>query len=637
MFEFVQKHKRWMQGALLVVIVPSFALFGIDAYFNNSGTGGAVAKVGSASISDLEYSQALRQAQEKMREMMRNNPDPSVLNSPQFKESVLNELVDRRVALNQARKSGLAVSAPDLQKVIIQFEVFRDESGKFSVDRYRQLLRNQGMSEAAFEDDLRNGVMLGQAQNVYAGSAFIPDSVVERLLRIREQEREVSQVVFNPAEYIKQIKVSAADVEKYYADHSSEFQIPERVKVDYVVLSVDAAERSVQVTDDELKKIYEESKEARFATPEERHASHILIAAPATASADEKTKAKAAAEDIYKQVKAAPAKFGELARKYSKDPGSAEKGGDLGSFGRGLMVKPFDDALFSMKSGDIVGPVETQYGYHIIRLDGIKGGQVTPFEKVKAQLADEVRKAKAGKAFTDAAEKFNDVVYEQFDSLQPAADTFKLTVQKSDWVSRAGGNMNPMFNNEKLLAALFSEEVLKNKHNTAAIEAQPNTLMAARVTEHQPAAALPIAEVRQDIQRHLESEIAMKQAETDGKAALDSLLKGQDPKAKLAWSAPQNVSLQKRQGLHAEGAKAVFGADTGKLPAYVGVPAPQGKFVVYRISKVKDVTQIDPAQKKALAKQLAQMAGQEQYQAYVASLREQANVKIDRKKLDQGS
>jgi peptidyl-prolyl cis-trans isomerase D len=637
MFEFVQKHKRWMQGALLVIIVPSFALFGIDVYFRNSGTGGAVAKVGNASISELEYSQALRQAQERMREMMRNNPDPAVLNSPQFKESVLNELVDRKVALNQARKSGMAVSAPDLQKMITQFEVFRDESGKFSVERYRQLLKNQGMSEKAFEEDLKNGVMLGQAQNVYAGSSFVPDSVVERLMRIREQEREVSQIVFNPADYLKQVKVSASDVEKYYADHKDEFVIPERAKIEFVLLSMDAAERSVQFSDDELKKIYDESKEARFMTPEERHASHILIAAPATASAEEKARAKAKAEDLFKQVKAAPAKFAELARKNSEDPGSAEKGGDLGSFGRGLMVKPFDDALFSMKPGDIAGPVETQYGYHIIRLDGIKGGQVTPFEKVKPQLADEARKAKAGKAFSEAAEKFNDMVYEQFDSLQPVAEALKLTVQKSDWVSRTGGNMNPLLNNEKLLAALFSDEVVKNKHNTSAIEVQPNTLLAARVVEHQPAAPLPIAEVRQDLQRHLESEAAMKQAEADGRAALDSLLKGQEPKSKLAWSPPQNVSLQKRQGLHAEGAKAVFGADTAKLPAYAGVSAPQGKFVVYRISKVKDVEQLDPAQKKALAKQLAQTAGQEQYQAYIASLREQANVKIDKKKLEPGS
>lgn len=635
MFEFIQKHKRWLQGILLVLIVPPFALFGIDFYFQNSGTGGAVAKVGGSSISEMEYAQALRQSQERMREMMKNNPDPGVLNSPQFKESVLNEMVERRVLITHARKSGLAVSAPDLRKVITDIDAFHDETGKFSIDRYRSLLRNQGMTEAIFEDDVRTGIMLGQVQGVYAGSGFVPDAVVDRLVRIREQEREVSQLVFNPTDYLKQSKVTPADAEKYYNEHKSEFQIPERVKIEYVLLTLDAAEQAVQVSDDELRAVYDQSKAERFSTPEERHASHILIAAPATASADDKAKAKALAEDVLKQVKAAPARFGDLARKHSQDPGSAEKGGDLGSFGRGLMVKPFDDALFAMKSGEITGPVETQYGYHIIRLDGIQGGQVTPFEKVKAQIAGEVRKAKAGKAFSESSEKFNDTVYEQFDSLKPAADAYKLTIQKSDWVSRAGGNMNPLLNNDKLLAALFSDEVLKNKHNTPAIEVQPSTLMSARVTEHQPAAPVPFSEVREDILRHLASEAAMRQAEADGKAALESLQKGESPKAK-AWSAPQAVSLQKRQGLHAEAAQAVFGADVAKLPAYVGVPAPQGRFVIYRISSVKDIAQVDPAQKKALARQLGQMAGQEQFQAFLASLKGRTDVKIDRKKLEQG-
>ncbi|HWA12017.1 MAG TPA: SurA N-terminal domain-containing protein [Burkholderiales bacterium] len=635
MFDFVTKHKRWLQGALLVLIVPPFALFGIEYYFQNSGTGGAVATVGKARISEFEYGQSLRQAQERMREMMQNNADPAILNSPQFRESVLNEMVDRSVLVSHARQAGLAVSTPDLQKVITQLEAFHDETGKFSMDRYRTLLRNQGLSEAIFEDDLRTGVMLGQLQGVYAGSGFVPDSVVERLVRIREQEREVSQVVFNPADYLKQASVTPADAEKYYNDHKAEFQIPERVKIEYALLTLDAAEAAVQVSDEELRAVYDQGKEARFSTPEERHASHILITAPATASAEDKAKAKAKAEDLLKQVKAAPAKFAELARTHSQDPGSAEKGGDLGSFGRGLMVKPFDDALFAMKPGEIAGPVETQYGYHIIRLDGVKGGQVTPFEKVKSQIADEVRKAKAGKAFSEAAEKFNDMVYEQYDSLKPAADAFKLTIQKTDWVSRAGGNANPLLNNEKLLAALFSDEVLKNKHNTSAIEVQANTMLAARVTDHQPAAPLPFAEVRADIQNHLAAEAATRRAEAEGRAALESLQKGGAPKV-TAWSAPQMVSLQKRQGLHAEASRAVFSADAAKLPAYVGVPAPQGRFVIYRISRVKDLASVDPAQKKALARQLAQMAGQEQFQAYLASLRSRTDVKIDRKKLEQG-
>jgi peptidyl-prolyl cis-trans isomerase D len=272
----------------------------------------------------------------------------------------------------------------------------------------------------------------------------------------------------------------------------------------------------------------------------------------------------------------------------------------------------------------------------VLRLDGVKGGQVTPFEKVKSQIAGEVRKAKAGKAFSDAAEKFNDMVYEQFDSLKPAADALKLTVQKSDWVSRAGGNANPMLNNDKLLAALFSDEVLKNKHNTSAIEVQANTLLAARVTDHQPAAPVPFSEVRDDIQRHLAAEAATRQAETDGKAALEALQKGESPKGKTSWSAPQVVSRQKPQGLHPDASQAVFSADTAKLPAYVGVPASQGRFVVYRISRVNDVAAVDPARKKALARQLAQTAGQEQFQAYIASLRNRTDVKIDRKKLEQG-
>jgi len=393
-------------------------------------------------------------------------------------------------------------------------------------------------------------------------------------------------------------------------------------------------EQAAKVTDEELKNHYQANIE-RYRTPEERRASHILIPAAASASAEDKAKAKAQAEDLLKQVKSAPGKFAELAAKFSKDPGSAEKGGDLGFFGRGLMVKPFDEAVFALKVGELAGPVETQYGYHIIRLDAIKPPQATPFEAVKQQIVDEVRKPKLGRAYAEAADSFNNLVYEQFDSLQPAADALKLTVQKSDWVSRAGGNPNPLFNNEKLLNAVFSDEVLKNKHNTSAIEVQSSMLLSARVIEHMPATALPLEQVRKDVMQFLTDRGAIELAEKEGRESLEKLQKGET--MALSWSPSQPVSLQKRQGLHPEGAQAVFSADVSKLPAYAGVPAAQGRFVVYRITKVKDVTAVDPQQRKALGKQLADMAGQEQYAAYLASLRERADVKIDRKRLEQDS
>ena len=634
MYDFIYKHKKWLQIVLLVLIVPPFALFGIDYYFRDTGSGGALARFGDVRISDLEYSQALRQAQDRMREMMKENPDPEMLNSPQLKESVLNDLIARKVALAHAYESGMTVSNAELQKIIAAVEAFRDETGRFSQTRYRQMLQGQGLTPVAFENDIRMNIVLEQLRSVTAGSGFLPESVVERLLKIGEQEREVSQVVFNPLEYRKQVKISEADVEKYYEEHKKEFEIPERVRLEYLMLSPDVVEQAAKVTDEELKDYYQANIE-RYRTPEERRASHILIPAAANAGAEDKAKARAQAEDLLKQVKSAPGTFAELAAKFSKDPGSAEKGGDLGFFGRGLMVKPFDEAVFALKVGELAGPVETQYGYHIIRLDAIKPQQATPFEAVKQQIVDEVRKPKLGRAYAEAADSFNNLVYEQFDSLQPAADALKLTVQKSDWVSRAGGNPNPLFNNEKLLSAVFSDEVLKNKHNTSAIEVQSSMLLSARVIEHMPATALPLEQVRKDVMQFLTDRGATDLAEKEGREALEKLQKGET--MALSWSPSQPVSLQKRQGLHPEGAQAVFSADVSKLPAYAGVPAAQGRFVVYRITKVKDVTAVDPQQRKALGKQLADMAGQEQYAAYLASLRERADVKIDRKQLEQDS
>ncbi len=634
MYDFVYKHKRWLQIALLVLIVPPFALFGIDFYFRNTDTTGSLAKVGDARISEGEFSQALRQAQDKMREMMRNNPDPSLLNSPQLRESVLNELIERRITLSHAARTGMTISDAELQKMIAAVEAFHDQTGKFSHERYRQLLQGQGLTPATFENQVRTNIMLEQVRSVYAGSAFVPDSIAERLLKIREQEREVSQVLFSPSDYRKQVKISDAEAEKYYTEHKSEFVIPEQVKVEFVVLSLEAFQRGVAVSDDEIKKFYQENL-SRYQTAEERRASHILIPAAASASPEEKAKARAQAEDLLKQVKANPKKFSELAAKFSKDPGSAEKGGDLGFFARGLMVKPFDEAAFAMKVGEIAGPVETQYGFHIIRLDEIKATKTTPLDAIKAQIVEEIRKPKVAKAFAEAAENFNNLVYEQFDSLQPAVVALKLTVQKSDWLSRAGGNPNPLLNNDKLLVALFSDEVLKNRHNTAAIEVQPNMLLAARVIEHKAAAGMPLDQVRKDIVLHLADQAATQMAEKEGRVAFEKLKKGES--VALSWSAPQTVTLQKRQGLHPEAAQSVFGAETVKLPSYAGVPVSQGRFVIYRITKVRDVTETSPEQRKALAKQLAQMIGQEQYIAYLANLRERADVTIDRKKLEQGS
>lgn len=635
MYDLIYKHKRLIMIVLCVLIIPPFAFFGIDFYFRNGDAGAGVARIGDMQISEQEFSMALRQAQDRMRDAVRSNPQlASQLNSPEFKEAVLNDLIHRKVMLAQANRVGMTVSDPELQKIIGGIEAFHGADGKFSPQRYEQLLRAQSMTPVMFENEVRQDVVLSRMQSTLAGTVVVPDSVVERLVRVREQEREVSQAVFDPNRYREKVQIAEADAKKYYDEHTAEFRIPERVRLEYVVLNPEAAAHAVTVSDEELRQAYQ-GKLSAYQSPEKRSASHILFAAGSSAAAEDKAKAKAQAEEVLKQVRQAPARFAELARKHSQDPGSREQGGSLGEFERGFMAKPFEDAVFGARKGEIVGPVETQYGFHIIRVDGVTPSVTTPFEKVKPQLIEEVRKERTQRAYTEAAQRFGDMVYEQYESLQPVADALKLSIQKSDWISRAGGNFNPLFNNEKLLEEVFSEEALKNRRNTEAIEVQPNMLLSARVVEHEPESLLPFDTVKKDIIQHLQSERATELASQEGKAALEKLQKGE--KADVTWSKPATVTLQRRQGLHPEGVQAVFGADAAKLPAYAGLTTPDGRFVIYRVSKVTDIESVSPEQLKSAGQQLSRLAAQQQIEALVSSMRERAEVVVDRKKLETGN
>jgi peptidyl-prolyl cis-trans isomerase D len=635
MYDLIYKHKRLIMIILCILIIPPFAFFGIDFYFRDAGAGGGVARVGDTQISEQEFSTALRQAQDRMREAVRSNPQlASQLNSPEFKESVLNNLIQRKVLLAQAARAGMTVSDAELQQIIGGIEAFQEADGKFSHEKYEQLLRAQGMTPGMFEEGIRQDLLLSRMQSTLADSVFVADAVVERLVRVREQQREVSQAVFEPNRYREKLQVGEAEARKYYDEHTAEFRIPERVRLEYVVLNPEAAAHAVTVSDEELRQAYQ-GKLSTFQTAEKRTASHILFAAGTGATAEDKAKARAQAEDVLKQVRQAPARFGELAKKHSQDPGSAEQGGSLGEFERGFMAKPFEDAVFAARKGEIVGPVETQYGFHIIRVDGIKPPVTTPFEKVKPQLLEEVRKERTQRAYTEAAQRFSDIVYEQYESLQPVADALKLTIQKSDWIGRGGQNFNPLFNNEKLLEEVFSQESVKNRRNTEAIEVQPNMLLAARVVEHEAESLLAFDAVKKDIVQHLQAERATELASQEGKAALEKLKKGE--KADVNWSQPATVTLQRRQGLHQEGVQAVFGVDAAKLPGYAGLSTPDGRFVIYRVTKVKDIESVSPEQIKSAGQQLSRLAAQQQIEAVVASMREQAEVVVNRKKLETGN
>jgi peptidyl-prolyl cis-trans isomerase D len=634
MFELVKK-SRIIVGIILALIAIPFAFFGIDSYFRGGSVGDSVATVAGTPISGREYAEALRVRQDQMREQMGEQVDFAQLDTPQVREAVLDQMVEERIMYAAALKSGITATNAELRSVIADIPEFRENggSGAFSQKLYEEALRSQGMNDQAFEALLRRNIILSRARGTLSGTSFLPAAVVDRLQRLRLQEREVSQVVFSPAQYAAKAGIDAAAARAHYDANESSYTVPEKVKVEYVILSMEGMQRQVQVSPEEVRKYYDDNR-AQFETPEERRARHILIAVAANATPEQKAKARERAQAVLAAVTQAPNSFAEAAKKDSEDPGSAAEGGDLGFFSRGRMVKAFDDAVFGMKPGDVAGPIETQYGYHVIKLEEIKPAAGPSFESVKPKIEEEMRKLEANRRFAQAAEHASNLAFEQPDTLQPIVDEFKLQSNKSGWISRQGAE-DPLLNNEKFLRALFVDEVIKDRRNTELAELAPNVLIAARVVEHQEQSQRPFSEVQAQIVQQLKEQKEAQLARAEGEATLERLKRGEAPA--VQWSAPQMVSRERRAGLHPEGVQAVFSADAGKLPTYAGVSVPDGRYVIYRITKVVQPEAADPQARTALARQLEQLAAQQLSTAALASRKQRADVEINRKAIERPS
>lgn len=634
MFDFVTKNKLLIQIILAIIAVP-FAFFGVDSYFRVIDPARAVARVGGYwgySITEQEFSQALRERQETLRRVTGGQIDAAVMDSPELRYATLEGIIQRRLLLDRALRSGMTLSDAQLQSIIGELPLFRDESNQFSFARYQQFLKNEGMTLAMFEARTRQDVILQQLSEGYAGSVFVPKNVTERLVRLSEQSRDVSHYTIGPEKFLGQVKLEAEAPKKYYDANQAEFQVPEQARVEYVVLSLESLLAQVQVDLADVRKHYE-SRRAQFEVREARQANHILIGVDPTAGADAKQKARAKAEEIYKQLAQKPAAFAELARQHSQDPGSAARGGDLGLISRGAMkdVPEFEEALFKLKPGEISPPVESRHGFHVIRLAAVQPAQVKALEEVRGQIEQELGKQLAAKRFAETADQFNNVVYEQSESLKPAAELIKAAPQRSDWIAR--GRAEPaVLGNPKLLAAIFSDEVVRNRRNTEAIEVAPGTIVAARVIEYKPASTQPFAEVRAEIQKRLALREAGKRAAQEGVSQLEQLRQGKS--AAAVWSAPQRVTRAEHKGVSEAVVRQAFRTDVTKLPAYSGVENPRGGYTLLRVTRVQEAEDIPAEKRQAFGEALRQVMGQESLNAYVAGLKQKADVKINREQLE---
>ena len=623
MFEFFRKYNKIVMGFLFLLIIPSFVLFGVDRY-DGGQQGEKVARVDGQDITRPQWDAQHRNEVDRIRQQMAN-VDPALLDSDAARYATLERMVRDRVLAAAAEKAHMAVSEERLARLFAEdtgLASFRTADGKF--DRQRFMLAT-GSTPEQYEASVRAQLATQQVMLGVSGTAFATPAQARLALDAFYDRREIQTVRFDPADFRAKVSVDDAALEAYYKAHATQFQAPEQASVEYVVLDMDAVKKNIAVSDADLRSYYEQNK-ARFGTPEERRASHILITSPAGAPAAERDKARARATELLAEVRKAPATFAAVARKNSQDPGSAEKGGDLGFVARGAMVKPFEDAMFALKKGDISDVVESEFGFHVIHLDDIKPSVVQPFEQVRATIESDIRGQQATQEFAKAAEALSDAVYQQPDSLQPAADRLKLTVQKASNVARvpAAGATGPLAN-RNFLTALFASESLERKHNTEAIEVGSSQLAVGRVVQYSPARVVPLAEVKEQVRGQLVAERAAALAKAEGEAKLAAWNANA---AGAPFGAAVTVSRLETQSQPPAVIDAALRTDASKLPTLTGVDLGQQGYVVLRT--VKSVPRTTPSAEAAKQEtdQVAQAVSTAENAAYYELLKQRFKAEI---------
>lgn len=626
MFDSIRNHKKYLMGFLLILIIPGFVLFGVQGFTDFRNRSEAVATVDGHDITRVEWDRAHQAEARRLRESM-PNIDPKLLDSEQARYATLERLVRERVLATAAQKFNLYTSDQRLAQELQRNEVIaslRRPDGTLDVEAYRQLVGRQGMTPEMFEAQVRADLSMRQVTQGITASGLVPAALAAVSLDAFFERREVSVQLFNAADFAGKVQPSDADLEAFYNANPALFQAPEQADVEYLVLDAAALAKSVTLSEADVRAYYDQNA-ARLSGNEERRASHILLTVPAGASSADKQKVRERAQALLDQLKQNPAKFAELAKANSQDPGSAEKGGDLDFFARGAMVKPFEDAAFALPKGAISDLVESEFGFHIIQVTDIKTPPARPFEAMRADIEADLRKQQAQKLFADNAETFTNMVYEQADSLQAAAERLKLSLQTAQGVTRQARPDAGVLGNEKLLAAIFAPESVEKKRNTEAIETAPSQLVSARVVQYQAAHTRSLAEVRDEVRKLL---VAQRSAELAREAGAQQLKAWKEGASTAAMPKAVTVSRDAAQGLAQPVLTAALSVPTQTLPAWAGVSLGDQGYAVVRVDKVLPRVARDAQAAAQEVQQYGQWWASAEAQAYYDTLKERFKVKI---------
>ena len=629
MFDFIRNNRRFLQFVMMVLILPSFVFFGIQGY-NRTGDGDPLASVGAQTISQTELDNAMRTQLENYKQQLGANFDAKMFDTPEVRKSVLDSLVNQKVVALEAQRANL-VASDDKVREIVQSLPGVMVDGKYDAEGYKRYVASQNLRPDGFEAKTRNELGVQSLATAIQGTSLVSTALTENIASEFDRTRTVQALYELPANYLPQVTLTDAEIEQFYQTKRKQFELPERAKIEYVSLDTATLAKSMVVAEADLKSYYEQNK-GRFGTPEERQASHILIKVDDKMSAADASAAKTKIDALLAVVKKSPNDFAKIAKESSQDAGSGAQGGDLGFFKREAMVKPFSDAAFLLKDGEISEPVKSQFGWHIIKLTGIKAANIKPLDAVKTELEGELKTQQASKKLIELTESFSNTVYDQGDNFKAVVDKFKLEIKTADGLNKdtmskpvAAGQ--PVLFNAKLAEALFSADSIKNKKNTEAVEVTKGKLVSARLIEYTAPRVLPLSEVKATVEGQAKNEKAGKLAVAAGEAKLKSLLAKPDD-TPIGLGAALTIARSKPESLPIEALKAIMSADTQKLPTWVGATLSNGQYALFKVSAVGDKPAIDAAKKANVKDALSRAYAQAEVLSVISVLRDRNGAKL---------
>ncbi len=563
---------------VLVIIIIPFALFGIDSYLSSIGDDVYAAKVNGESITIQSYQNALNRVKDQFMNQS-TPPDPAIFETAEFRKSVLDGMIASKLVAQEAVRANFVISENQLSQYILGMPGFQI-NGKFDQEAYDNLAMRQNLTPKKLDELIRKDLAKQQVKDSMNKYIFVTKEKIQKLVNLAYQKRDISMLELRLDDYLKKVNVTDKEIRDYYEANPSNFIMPDQVKVNFLLYSVAEILPKVKITDQEVKQYFEENK-AQFEGAQQRRAKHILFLTDSDMTEEQFNETKKLAESIREKAIKSPKKFDDLAKEYSKDTESAKKGGDLGFFSRGMMVKEFDEVVFDMNVGDVSPLVETQFGFHIIKLTEVKGEEVT-FDSVKAQIKGEILYSKAQQIYAEGAEEFANLIYEKSDSLQPAADRFDLTIQESQWLSL--DTATKFFNNEAFAQAVFDTEAIELKTNINAIEVSPNNLISAQVVGFKPSAPRALDDAKDEIKEFLTKSNAQKSMVSDGDALIEKL---ESNTKKVEWIDELVIDKIDPQGISKPIVRAIFSMDQDNLPSFEGIYDPANdEYIVVRLNDV---------------------------------------------------